>query len=475
MKLKKYNEKRDFNKTSEPKGKIEKSQGHRFVVQYHQARRDHYDFRLEHGGVLISWAVPKGLSLNSKDKRLAVKVEDHPVSYIDFEGIIPKGEYGAGKVEIYDKGKYAVLGDLDKGLEEGSFKVALYGEKLQGVWAFVHFKENNWLAIFEFDILNESTKVEKDKENQKLPFKKVEPQLATLSKTIPTGGEWIFEIKYDGYRIIALIEKGKVKLLSRNGHDYTTKFNSICESLQRAIGDSGVILDGEVVVFDDRGRSDFSLLQEHLKFKKGGFQYVVFDILAKNNRDLRGKSLKQRKEILEDLSKFFPDNIIFSQYVEDKGEECYALAKKLGLEGIVAKKLNSKYSGTRCDDWLKIKCYNRQEFVIGGYTLSEKNDLLASILLGYYEDDNLLFIGSAGTGFTDKVKKELLEKFKKIERKSCPFKNSDKVPKKAKYISPKLVAEVQFAEVTRSSLLRQASYIGLREDKEAQKVVKEWK
>lgn len=472
MKLEKYNRKRNFNKTSEPKGKIEKGKGDRFVIQYHKSRRAHYDFRLEYGGVLISWAIPKGLSFNKKDKRLAVKVEDHPVSYISFEGVIPKGEYGAGKVEIFDKGKYAVLGDLDEGLEKGTFKVALYGEKLQGIWAFVHFKEDNWLAIYEFDILNNTTK---DKVVKTLPFKKVEPQLATLTKTIPKGREWIFEIKYDGYRIIALIERGKVKLLSRNGHDYTTKFNSICESLQRAIGDSAVILDGEVVVFDDRGRSDFSLLQEHIKYKKGGFQYVIFDILAQNGQDLRTKDLKQRKEILKDISKFFPDNIIFSQFVEDKGEECYALAKKLGLEGIVAKNITSKYSGGRDRTWLKIKCYNRQEFVIGGYTLSEKDNLFASILLGYYQDGNLIFIGSAGTGFSDKAKEELIKKFKKIERKSCPFTNLKKVPSGAIFVTPKLVAEVQFAEITRSGLLRQASYIGLREDKKALSVVKEWR
>lgn len=461
MTLSEYNKKRNFAVTSEPKGEKDKSKDKRFVVQFHRARRDHYDFRLEEDGVLISFALPKGFSYNSRDKRLAVHVEDHPLEYINFEGRIPKGEYGAGTVEVFDKGRYEADGKISDGIKKGEFKVTLYGEKLKGRWAFVHFKEDNFLAICE------DGKIEKEVQ-KKLPFDDAPVQLASLTKRVPSGKNYIFEIKYDGYRVLSYVENGKVKLKSRNGKDFTKKFAAIAEDLESSLGDKVAILDGEVVVFDKNGRSDFSMLQESAKRGKNNFSYVVFDILALGE-DVRAKPLLERKKLLEALSKFFTPNIILSEYVLGNGKECFEVAKKLGLEGVVAKKIDSKYSGTRNDDWLKIKCYHRQEFVIGGYSLNDGQ--LASLLLGYYEGDNLIYIGKVGTGFSESLKKELERKLSKIKTKISPFSNCQE--KEAVFVVPKYVAEVQYAEITRAKLLRQASFIAFRTDKHPKEVVLE--
>ena len=290
MSLKEYNKKRNFKSTLEPEGKLKKNKSLRFVIQYHQARAKHYDFRLEFNGVLLSWAVPKGLSLNPKDKRLAVHVEDHPVSYIDFEGIIPKGNYGAGTVEIFDKGNYAPLEDFQKGLKKGHIKFVLIGEKFKGGWSLLRIKDNHWLMIKIDDEFATTKKIKK----QKLPFKTSSIQLATLTNEIPKGKNWIFEIKYDGYRILSYVENGKVKMLSRNNVDYTKKFKNLVDILKQF--DTPCILDGEVVMFDDNGKSDFGLLQNSIQKKNNNFYYVIFDILAIGNIDLRDLPLSERKE-----------------------------------------------------------------------------------------------------------------------------------------------------------------------------------
>ncbi len=461
MTLSEYNKKRNFAVTREPKGKKVKSKNNRFVVQFHRARRDHYDFRLEEDGVLISFALPKGFSYDSRDKRLAVHVEDHPLEYINFEGRIPKGEYGAGTVEVFDKGRYEADGKISEGIEKGEFKVTLYGEKLKGRWAFVHFKEDDFLAICE------DGKIEKEVQ-KKLPFNDTSVQLASLTKRVPSGKNYIFEIKYDGYRVLSYIEKGKVKLKSRNGKDFTKKFVVIVEDLEKSFKNKAIVLDGEVVVFDKNGRSDFSMLQDSVKKGKNNFSYVVFDILALNE-DTRNMPLLERKKLLETLSKFFTPNIILSEYVLGNGKECFEVAKKLGLEGVVAKKIDSKYSGTRNDDWLKIKCYHRQEFVVGGYSLH--GGQLSSLLLGYYKGDSLVYIGKVGTGFSERLKSEIERKLSKIKTKTSPFSNCQE--KEVVYVLPKYVVEVQYAEITRAKLLRQASFIAFRTDKEAKEVVLE--
>ena len=457
MRLKEYNAKRNFDVTTEPKGKIDKKRRKRFVIQFHRASHDHYDFRLEHEGVLVSWAVPKGLSENKKDKRLAIKVEDHPISYIDFKGVIPKGQYGAGTVEIFDKGTYLCLTSLKEGLKNGSFKVDLNGKKLVGRWAFVKMEGDNWLAIYE------------GKSAPKNPFNKVEMELATLSKQIPSGKDWLFEIKYDGYRIVSFIENNKVSFKTRNNVDYTLKLPSLKQDLIFLGKNKSMVLDGEVVMFDKNGKSDFSLLQEEIKFDESKLCYVVFDILALNGEDLRNIPLKQRKNILKEALKSAPKNIIFSDFIIGKGKSCFNAVKKLGLEGIVAKKLNSFYIGKRTEDWLKIKCYLRQEFVIGGFQTTEKNDKLSSLLLGYFKEGKLIYVGKTGTGFTETIKEELSKKFKVLLSKTCPFEKNINL-ESATWLKPKLVCEVQFTELTNSNLLRQASFIALREDKEAKDI-----
>ena len=240
-----YHKKRKFSATPEPVGKVKKSKKKRFVVQLHRARAKHYDFRLEHKGVLVSFAVPKGLSLNPKDKRLAVKVEDHPVDYIDFEGIIPKGNYGAGTVEIFDTGTYMPLENMVQGLKNGHLKVFLEGQKLRGVWALVKMEDNNWLVIKDNDDYVDT----QPKKVKKLPFKEISPQLATLSEDLPTGKDWVFEIKYDGYRSLAFAQNGKVKIYSRNGLDYSKKFAQITKSLEK-LDANNFVLDGEIVILD---------------------------------------------------------------------------------------------------------------------------------------------------------------------------------------------------------------------------------
>lgn len=470
MNLQEYNKKRNFDSTNEPKGNIKKSKKNRFVVQYHEARAKHYDFRLEYKGVLLSWAVPKGLSQNPKDKRLAVKVEDHPVDYINFEGIIPKGNYGAGTVEIYDFGEYLPIKSIGEGLKKGHLKIVLNGNKLKGAWSLIKTKDDNWLVVKIDDEYGKET-IKKDKIT-KLPFKTCGVQLATLSHKIPAGKEWIFEIKYDGYRMISYIENGKVKMFSRNKVDYSKKFGSICESLKK-IDRPSFVLDGEIVAFDKKGRSDFGLLQKTIKQGGSDLYYVVFDLLALDGKDLRDLPLLERKAKLERLLFKSDDCIMYSKHV-DKGKESFEFAKKNNLEGIIAKKSQSKYSGKRSDDWLKIKCYLRQEFVIGGFTTSDKNQLLSALLLGYYENKKFIYVGKVGTGFSVTTKKELHSMFQKLLRKTSPF--SEEVPEKNVYwLKPSLIAEIQFTELTKEKLLRQPSFLGLRRDKEPEDVVLETK
>lgn len=461
--LKEYNKKRNFSSTNEPKGKLKNEKAKRFVVQYHQARAKHYDFRLEYNGVLLSWAVPKGLSQNPKDKRLAVMVESHPVDYINFEGIIPKGNYGAGSVEIFDEGEYLPIHDFGKSLKKGHLKFVLNGKKLKGGWSLIKTQNDNWLIV---KINDEFVNTKKAK-STKLPFQTCSAQLATLTKKIPNGKDWIFEIKYDGYRIISFVENGKAKMVTRNNIDYTKNFKTIAEKLNK-IEQENFVVDGEIVSFDKNGKSDFSLLQDNIKSGKSNFFYVVFDLLVLNGQDLRHLPLKDRKAKLERLLHRTDDCVIFSSHV-DNGKESFSFAKANNLEGIIAKKTTSLYSGTRGADWLKIKCYNRQEFVIAGYTTSEKNQLLSSLILGYYQNNKLKFAGKVGTGFSDKTKFELLKTFKQLIKKTCPFLEKQKI-KNCIWLSPKLVVEIQFAEFTKDNILRQPSFIALRKDKDAKDV-----
>lgn len=505
MRLDEYNQKRNFGNTTEPEGGVEEPEEHlRFVVQHHAARRDHFDFRLEWNGALLSWAVPKGPSYNTRDRRLAVRVEDHPLEYRNFEGTIPKGEYGGGVVMLWDEGYWEPQEgiDVDEGLRNGSLKLILTGKRLRGRWALIRMKAkdgetgNNWLLLKEKDEHAKTsdgiseytvsirtgrtmTEIEKGRDEKvtRNPFNKTDVQLARLVNTVPEGGDWLYELKYDGYRIIAFIEGSNVRLISRNGNDYTGRFQDVAHSLADWAAARSMILDGEMVVTDAEGRTDFQALQSYMK-KPGGknLTYIVFDLLALDGADIRERRLIDRKETLEALLKNSPDNIQYSEHVRGKGKESFIAACKGNFEGIVGKKADSAYSGTRNGDWIKLKCDKRQEFVIGGYTLSDKKiSGVSSLLLGVYEGKELVYAGRAGTGFTGRAVKELEEKFEGLKRQGSPFKHTPKTRKNEKitWLEPELVAEIKFAGWTDDYLLRQASFKGLRIDKEPWEITRE--
>lgn len=467
--LEEYKRKRNFDKTKEPTGtnKKKKENDPRFVIQYHRARTTHYDLRLEFNGVLVSFAIPKGFP-QTDEKRLAVHVEDHPLDYIDFEGIIPKGEYGAGTVEIFDKGKYERLSSFRNGLREGKLKFSLFGKQINGIFNMIRINGENWLIFRENSAEKKENLMNKKVKN---PFKSVDVKLCKLVKSVPTSKEYIYEIKYDGYRIVAYLDNEKVTLKTRNDKDYTSKFSSIANSLKKL--NKTMILDGEIVVFDFNGRSDFNLLQESIKKNKKDFIYVVFDILALDGKDLREKPLSNRKIILEENIKNSDKNIIYSEYVKNNGKKVFSYAKKNKLEGIVAKKIDSIYNSKRDGDWLKIKCYLRQEFVIIGYTKTIKNKKLSAIYVGYYKDNELYYIGKVGTGYSEKQREDFGKKLEKQEIKKSKIKNIEKISEDIIFVKPTMVCEVQFAEITKEGKLRQASFVGLRDDKSPKDVVLE--
>lgn len=506
-KLESYNKKRDFRKTGEPSGKEEKSREKlRFVVQKHDASRLHYDFRIEWDGVLLSWAVPKGPSYNPKERRLAVEVEPHPISYRDFEGTIPEKEYGGGTVMLFDEGYWEPQEEMEKNLKEGSIKMILYGERLKGKWALIRMKskgdeeDKNWLLIKEKDELVQEQdgisqiktsvrtgrtmeeiatekKPAKQAKEKKLPYQEYTLQLAKLEKEVPENGEWVYELKYDGYRITAEIEGGQVRLLTRNQKDYTEKFPVVAEELKEMAGTRNMILDGEIVVLDDNGRSDFQKLQRYLKHPGGkNITYILFDLLALEEKDYRSQELLKRKKELKKLLAEKHPHLHYSEHTDGEGREILKAACEADMEGIIGKRADSPYAGSRNGDWIKVKCEKRQEFVIGGYTSSDKRSKgISSLLLGVYEKEELVYAGRTGTGFSQKQRKELEGKFKSILRKTSPFKDApeERSGEEIFWVTPKLIAEVRFQEWTDEHLLRQASFKGLREDKNPFDVIRE--
>ena len=503
MQLNEYNEKRNFGKTFEPEGKREDSDEQlKFVIQHHLARRDHYDLRLEWKGVLLSWAVPKGPSFNTRDKRLAVQVEDHPLEYRNFEGNIPKGEYGGGVVMIWDEGYWEPYVNVDEGLSQGMLKFILNGRRLKGKWALIRLKGNtgeskeNWLLLKEKDDyvktddgIKEFTTsirtgrtmteiegghVEKISKN---PFSSADVQLAKLVKTVPEGDDWFYEMKYDGYRILAFVEGNSARLITRNGNDFTNRFYSISSSLASWSKGRALVLDGEIVITDESGKTDFQALQNYFKNQKSqNLTYIIFDILALDGVDIRHQPLIKRKEILENLMKDAPNSLYYSRYVKGHGKESFVAACEASMEGVVGKKEDSIYSGTRSDDWIKLKCDKRQEFVIGGYSLSDKRTYgVSSLLLGVYDGEKLLYAGRAGTGISENEMKNLEHKFKNLKRLESPFEQVPKIRSNEKvvWLEPELVAEIKFAEWTKENQLRQASYKGLRIDKNPRDIKRE--
>lgn len=498
-KLSEYQRKRNFEKTAEPEGGERRSgEELRFVVQHHLARKDHYDVRLEWDGALLSWAVPKGPSFRTQDKRLAVQVEDHPLDYRNFEGTIPKGEYGGGVVMLWDEGFWEPHGDVNEGLKVGMLKFTLKGRRLKGKWALVRLSakegetKQNWLLLKEKDAyaqetdgisgfqtsirtgrsMEEITRGEAEQLPQN-PFHQLDVQLAKLVDRIPPGDEWLYEMKFDGYRILAFLEGNRVRLITRNGNDYTSRFQDVSASLLDWAGGRAMVLDGEMTIIDERGKTDFQALQNYLKHPKGKLTYILFDLLALDGVDLREEPLLARKERLGTLMQQAPSDLFYSRHVRGKGEESFQAACAAGMEGIVGKKADSPYTGTRNGDWIKRKCEKRQEFVIGGYTRTDKKTSgVSALLLGVYEGEDLIYAGRAGTGLSESDMKLLEDQFAPLCRERSPFALvlKERAKEEITWVRPELVAEIKFAEWTKDGLLRHASFQGLRADKNPREV-----
>src|SRR5438874_3860091 len=419
--LSEYERKRDPKQTSEPFGaKGRKTKEPIFVVQRHDARRLHYDFRLERGGALASWAVPKGVPLEPGEQHLAVHVEDHPLEYATFEGEIPKGQYGAGTVEIWDSGTYELLEEK----KNGGLTVRLHGTKLQGTWSLVpaHLSgdEKNWLILRKRD---ETAAV------PRRSGRNYAPMLATLAEEVPRGAGWAFEVKWDGYRALARIAGGEATLTSRNGNDLTQRFSSVAKALEKAVKTPHCVLDGEVCALDESGRSSFSAMQQG---KPGTpIVYYAFDVLEVEGEALVDLPLVERRKRLVQLLDKRNRTVRLSESFDD-GEALLVAAKEQELEGIIAKRLDSRYAvGKRNRDWLKIKTHGRQEFVIAGFTkgTGRRAASFGSLVLGFYRGDELVYAGNVGTGFTGKEIDKLLDKLRPLKRSTSPFREIPKMPK----------------------------------------------
>lgn len=536
MALEQYRQKRNFAATSEPKGRKKGKRGHRFVIQKHDARRLHYDLRLEMDGALRSWAVTRGPSLVAGNKRLAVHVEDHPLDYGDFEGTIPKGEYGGGTVLLWDRGTWSPIGDAAKGYAKGHLEFELAGEKLQGRWHLIRMqgkprdKRENWLLIKASDdaarpddapdILKElplSVKTGRDipeiageaqgSPSASAPKKRaksvaaeetemsppdpakvkgtkreslpdfIPPMLATLAKAAPTGDRWLHEIKFDGYRLQARIESGRVKLLTRSGLDWTDRFGKDVPAALRDLPVRTALIDGEVVVESGNGASDFSALQADLSEDRADrFVFYGFDLLHLDGYDLRPLPLIERKVMLEHILADAAAPLRYSAHFEETGATVLRHACRLSLEGIISKTRNSPYREGRGKAWIKSKCSARQEFVIGGYMPSTAaRNAIGSLVLGVYEGDTLIHVGRVGTGFSARVAQDLFRRLDRIGSTQSPFAKplTAEQARQVRYVRPELVAEVEFRAWTADGHLRHAAFRGLREDKPATEIRRE--
>lgn len=515
MSLQEYKRKRNFRKTAEPAGRLARSSRHRFVIQKHDASRLHYDFRLELNGTLKSWAVPRGVPYQKGEKRLAVRVEDHPVDYIDFEGTIPQGEYGGGTVMVWDQGTFEPLGKAPaKELAGGKLHFVLHGKKLNGEWYLVRLRGGDeWLLIrggedmkpvtkksddtsalsgqsmkqlARGDAVWHSNKTAKKKSRTKLPGF-IEPMKAKLVDHTPPG-DWIYEIKFDGWRALALKGGGQMLLLSRNKKDFSGKFPDIVDSVSELPAD-GFILDGEIVALDPQGRSSFQLLQAYdIGEKKPPIFFYVFDLLETGGKSLRSLPLEERKERLADLLANPPGVLRYSDTLGSDAASLLKQARKIGLEGLIGKKAESVYEvGRRSGSWIKLKLLQEQELIIGGYTEPEgARKYFGSLIVGYYENKKLLCAGKVGTGFNQKLLASLHADFQKIKRATCPFAN---LPHRDKgrwgqgitpaemehchWLKPDMVCQLKFTEWTRDGRLRHPVFLGLRKDKNAKQVVRE--
>lgn len=505
QKLRSYRGKRDFSKTTEPAGGAAASGSARFVVHKHSATADHYDLRLEHGGVLLSWAVPRGPSLNPADKRLAVHTEDHPIEYIDFEGVIPEGEYGGGPMIVWDTGDWAPMEDVDSGLKKGGFKFRLWGEKLKGGWMLTKLKgrpgdndKENWLLFKEHDpavdtetdILAERPEsvksgltteqlleAAKPKPAKALkpagvtgavkapPPPQVEPQLASAATDPPKedAAHWVHEIKFDGYRTIARVIDGKVQLITRSGIDWTKRYGDLPKEFAK-LPVKQAIIDGEIVVLDEKGISRFSALQDALSEGAGSkLHFYAFDLLYLDGFDLRGAKILQRKQLLAQLLGGHVSGrsaIQLSDHVEGEGDALYERASELGLEGIVSKRADAKYQSGRTSTWVKVKAKPIGDFVIAGYTTSAAAGGLASLALAEFVDGELEYRGKCGTGFDAPMLAQLL---RRLEPLQDPTLKLEGAPKDILWVQPVLRCRVHYANITSDKLLRHSVFKGLIE------------
>ena len=512
-----YNRKRDFSKTKEPRGRKLKGKGNSFVVQKHDASRLHWDFRLELDGVLKSWAVPKGPSLDPDEKRLAMRTEDHPLDYGEFEGTIPKGEYGGGTVMLWDQGRWIPEPSKDpsKTIEEGHLHFTLEGERMKGEWVMFRLKPrpgekaepwmlkkvtDDYAEADDGDALVDNcvtsvttgrTMAEiaagedvwrSNRGGQKggrgkrkasaAPPAFEEPQLATLVDEVPAGNSWIHEIKYDGYRLLLSVGDGLATAWTRKGLDWSDKFKALVKAAARL--PAGCLIDGEAVALDEKGRPSFQLLQSTLKDQRGAnLAFYAFDLLVDRGEDIRKLPNIERKERLAALLEGVSPPILYGDHIIGRGEEMFEAVCKQGGEGIISKKASATYSGTRTRNWLKIKCIQRQEFVIVGWSESDKRRGFRSLLLAARDGGKLTYSGKVGTGFNAKLIEELMERMQPLAVDKAPVEVPRADRKGAHWIEPKLVAEINYAEFTDDGILRHPSFVGLREDKPAKDVVKE--
>ncbi len=565
MGLKKYKAKRDFSKTAEPSGgkplPKQVRGASRFVIQKHDARRLHYDFRLQMEGVLKSWALPKGLPWKKGEKHLAVEVEDHPIDYETFEGVIPEGQYGGGTVMVWDRGAYYVYGEQPlKSLADGRLHLVLAGDKAQGEWTLVRIRgrdgeKNTWLIIKTGDSVKpvskkdddrsvktgrtmkqiaderdaewESGRKEKDDsaksklnarikaalkkkapeapaddgaENKsaqprralkKLPTAKprfIEPMKAKLVEEPPTHGDWVYELKFDGIRAVAIKDGKKVSLISRNGNKLDKRFPEVADAVKE-LPVQECVLDGEVVALDDEGRSSFQLLQAlEMEGRKAPLRFYLFDLLQLNGKSLLELPVEQRKQVLASVCENVGDPIRYSGEITGDVKSLLAEVKRRGLEGLIGKQRGSQYEpGRRSSAWIKLKSVTEQEFVIGGYTPpAGSRKYFGAIIVGYYDKGKLKFAGKVGSGFTEKSLSMLHKKFRLEERDDCPFVDlpsksagqwsqgiTPSMMNKMHWVNPEFVAQIKFSEWTRDNKLRQPVFLGLREDKDQREVVRE--
>jgi bifunctional non-homologous end joining protein LigD len=465
--LREYKRKRDPEATPEPFGSADRGSQPVFVVQRPDARRLHYDFRLERSGALASWAVPKGIPLEVGERVLAVHVEDHPLDYADFEGEIPKGNYGAGTVEIWDRGTYELLEEK----KNGGLTVRLHGERLQGVWTLVPAKlsgdPKNWLLL----------RKREESVPERSARRRYRPMLATLAKELPKGNDWLYEVKWDGYRAIAYVRGGEAELVSRNDKDLTGRFPTVRRALQGAVRTPDCVLDGEVCALDEDGRATFSAMQQGRPDTR--YLYVAFDVLEVDGEPVLDLPLVERRERLEQLLDLRKPEVQVSEGFDD-GPGLLRVAEQQGYEGVIAKRRDSRYEpGRRTGQWLKIKTHQTQEFVIAGYTRGQgrRSGRFGALILGAYEGGELRYVGNVGTGFTDAEIDRLLKLLKALEHSTPAFETVPKMPRVKKgdvvWVEPKLVAQVEFVEWTHDGHLRAPSYQGLREDKEPELVHRE--